>query len=94
MIGQTHFEYFTAPSGVSSINNEDDARVSAEHCLPVLKEKLSDFDAFLVCCYSEHPLVPRLRSELAKLGSAKPVTGIFEASIATCFQSINPYDSL
>lgn len=37
--------------------------------------------------------MPRLRSELAKLGTPKPVTGIFEASIATCFQSINPYDS-
>ncbi|CAK4032346.1 Hypothetical predicted protein [Lecanosticta acicola] len=89
----THFEYFTAPDGVPSINNGDDARVSAEHCLLALKQKLPDFDAFLVCCYSEHPLVAQLRTELAKLGSAKPVSGIFEASIATCLQAINPHDS-
>ncbi|KAF2161835.1 hypothetical protein M409DRAFT_58903 [Zasmidium cellare ATCC 36951] len=89
----THFEYFTAPSGVPSINNEDDAAVSAEHCLPVLKQKLNEFDAFLVCCYSQHPLVPELRNELAKAGLYKPVTGIFESSVSTCLQSLNNYDS-
>ncbi|KAK5123185.1 hypothetical protein LTR85_003383 [Meristemomyces frigidus] len=88
----TRFEYFTAPSGVKSINDEDDAAVSAKACLPALKEKLDDFDGFLVCCYSEHPLVPQLRSELDKLGPTgyrKAVTGIFEASLAVCLQSIN-----
>ncbi|EME49130.1 hypothetical protein DOTSEDRAFT_30431 [Dothistroma septosporum NZE10] len=90
---RTHFEFFTAPSGVPSINNEDDAATSAEHCLPAVKARLADHDAFLVCCYSQHPLVPQLRSELARLGSHKPVAGIFEASISTCLQSINTYDA-
>lgn len=76
-----------------SINNEDDAAVSAEHCLPALKQKLNDHDAFLVCCYSQHPLVPELRNELAKVGLNKPVAGIFESSVATSLQSLNSYDS-
>ncbi|TKA39360.1 hypothetical protein B0A54_10378 [Friedmanniomyces endolithicus] len=90
---QTHFKYFTAPSGVPSINNESDATVSARICQSTLEGKLQDHDAFLVCCYSQHPLVPLLRAELAKLGlNHKPVTGIFEASVAACLQSIDPLD--
>ncbi|KAF2722815.1 hypothetical protein K431DRAFT_265929 [Polychaeton citri CBS 116435] len=89
----TLFEYFTAPSGVSSINNEDDAAVSAEACLPDLKSKLHEVDGFLICCYSQHPLVHQLRRELAERNlTGKAVTGIFEASVATCIQSINPHD--
>ncbi|KAK0262883.1 Protein dcg1 [Friedmanniomyces endolithicus] len=89
----THFTYFTAPSGVPSINNEHDAAVSARICASTLEGKLQDHDASLVCCYSKHPLVPLLRAELAKLGlDHKPVTGIFEASVAACLQSINPQD--
>ncbi|KAK3636216.1 Protein dcg1 [Elasticomyces elasticus] len=85
----THFEYFTAPSGVTSINNEEDAAVSAKACLPALRDKLKDHDAFLVCCYSQHPLVSQLRAELVQRGMGnKSVTGIFEASVAACLQSI------
>jgi Asp/Glu/hydantoin racemase len=65
--------------------------------LPSLKDKLSDYDAFLVCCYSQHPLVSALRHEIAERNlntnhgnTSKAVTGIFEASVATCLQSINP----
>ena len=77
---------------MTSINNEDDAALSAEACLPALLQKLNDFDGFLVCCYSHHPLVAILRSEMSKLdpnSPRKPVTGIFESSIATCLQSLN-----
>jgi Asp/Glu/hydantoin racemase len=75
---------------VPSINKEDDAAISAEACLPALKEKLPNFSAFLVCCYSAHPLVPKLRSLLEGSGrSGALVTGIFEASVAVCLQSIN-----
>jgi Asp/Glu/hydantoin racemase len=77
---------------VPSINDEDDAAESAKHCLPVLKKQLADYDAFLVCCYSHHPLVALLRAEVAKAGFRKPVTGIFEASVATCLQGINAAD--
>jgi Asp/Glu/hydantoin racemase len=77
---------------VPSINDEDDAAISAKHCLPALLEVLADYDAFLVCCYSHHPLVALLRAEVAKAGFKKPVTGIFEASVATCLQSIDATD--
>lgn len=50
---------------------------------------LADYDAFLVCCYSNHPLVSQLRKALTEQGLSKPVTGIFEASIATCLQAID-----
>jgi Asp/Glu/hydantoin racemase len=66
--------------------------VSTKACLPALEKILDKHDGFLVCCYSQHPLVPALRAELIKLGPAgdsKHVTGIFEASIAVCMQSVN-----
>ncbi|CZT16760.1 related to hydantoin racemase (Dcg1) [Ramularia collo-cygni] len=85
----TTYEYFTAPSGVPSINNEDDAVVSASHCLPALEDKLSKYNAFLVCCYSHHPLVSLLRSALNDQNLHATVTGIFEASVAISLQSIN-----
>lgn len=75
---------------MSSINNEHDAAISAEECLPALKKQLDQYTGFLVCCYSQHPLVPQLRSEFASAGlSGNAVTGIFEASVATCLQSID-----
>ncbi len=64
--------------------------MSANACLPTLKQKLNDYDAFLVCCYSQHPLVALVRAELVEVGlTGKAVTGILEASIATCLQSID-----
>lgn len=73
-----------------SINNEEDAAVSVEHCLPHLFQELSSYDGFLVCCYSNHPLVAALRSELQKRSlRPKAVTGIFEASVATCLQTLS-----
>ena len=54
----TSFDFFTAPSGVPSINNEADAAVSAKACLPTLQKQIHAYDAFLICCYSQHPLVP------------------------------------
>merc|ERR1711862_609486 len=89
---ETTHDFFTAPSGPKSINNEDDAAESAKHCLPVLRERsdLEKHDGFLVACYSKHPLVPILKEEAAIRTSNKPVTGIFEASVATSLQLIHP----
>jgi len=86
----TAHEYFTAPSGPKSINNEDDAHESVEHCLPALRKALERYDGFLVACYSQHPLVPLLKNEAAVQKSRKPVTGIFEASVSTSLQVIHP----
>ncbi|KIV99475.1 uncharacterized protein PV09_08895 [Verruconis gallopava] len=91
-LNETSCAYFTAPSGPRSINNEDDAAESAKHCLPVLRETnaFEQHDGFLVACYSKHPLVHLLKDEPAIRASNKPVTGIFESSVATSLQLIHP----
>jgi len=91
----TTYTFFTAPSGPRSINNEDDAAESATHCLPALKkdQALEHHDGILVACYSQHPLVPQLKSEPAVNQARKPVTGIFEASVATSLQIIHPEET-
>ncbi|KAK4939356.1 Protein dcg1 [Elasticomyces elasticus] len=81
------FTFFTSPSpGIASINSPKDASRSAEFCLPKLIPLLDHHDAFLVACYSQHPLVPQLKNEYAERGAStsverKYVTGIFEASV-------------
>ncbi|KAF2873656.1 hydantoin racemase-like protein [Massariosphaeria phaeospora] len=86
----TAHEYFTAPSGPKSINNEDDAAESVSHCLPGLQAVLDQHDGYLVACYSHHPLVPLLKEQSAVKKSRKPVTGIFEASVGASLQIIHP----
>ncbi|KAJ4290616.1 hypothetical protein N0V90_010834 [Kalmusia sp. IMI 367209] len=86
----TAHEYFTAPSGPKSINDEDDAVESVKHCLPEVQKLIDQHDGFLVACYSKHPLVPILKDEKAVKSSRKPVTGIFEASVSTSLQLIHP----
>ncbi|KAK6443404.1 Protein dcg1 [Oleoguttula sp. CCFEE 5521] len=89
----TTFTFYTAPSGVPSINNEDDAAVSVNGCSPSLLPYLPTHDAFLVCCYSKHPLVDHLRESLATVGlHHKPVTGIFEASVSSALQSTGMHE--
>jgi len=75
----TQIQTYTAPSGPPSINNEDDALESAKIVLKDLEANLSDYDAYLVACYSVHPLVGMLRD---KISPQIHVTGIFEASIS------------
>ncbi|KAF1973796.1 hypothetical protein BU23DRAFT_463278 [Bimuria novae-zelandiae CBS 107.79] len=86
----TAHEYFTAPSGPKSINDEDDAADSVKHCLPELEKVLDKHDGFLVACYSKHPLVPILKDQKAIKSGRKAVTGIFEASVSTSLQIIHP----
>lgn len=73
--------YFTAPTGVNSINSSADCHLSAAEVLPFLlnpsSNLLESHSAILIACYSEHPLVP-----LVKQHTTKPVTGIFQASVA------------
>jgi Asp/Glu/hydantoin racemase len=87
---QTQHTYFTAPSGPASINNEHDAAESARHCLEPLLPLLETHDAFLVCCYSAHPLVGQLKARPEIASRRKPVTGIFEASVSSSLQAIGP----
>jgi len=83
----------TATQGIPSINSPGDAAVSAQVCLPHLLPLIPHHDAFLVACYSQHPLVSLLKSacgEFTRGAGArgagvgvrkKYVTGIFEASV-------------
>lgn len=89
------YTFFTCPAGpggIASINSPSDAAKSAEVCLPHVLPQVPHHDAFLVACYSQHPLVGMLRRECAKLrreatkggggaGARKYVSGIFEASV-------------
>lgn len=115
------FDYFTAPSsesvtlhdgrvvhGTSSINSAEDSANSALHCWPFIEPLIPEYDAFLVACYSAHPLVGMLKREIKRLEKAahldesssgkrrrhKYVTGIFEASIATSLFLISSFQLL
>jgi len=82
--------FYTGPEGCPySINNEDDADTSDQ---VIYREDLQDphsrepeFDAYLVACYSAHPLVKTLRDAFP----SRHVMGILEASIITAL-SIGP----
>lgn len=58
--------------------------------MPTLRPLFGRYDAFLVACYSQHPLVPLLKEEPTIKAGHKPVTGIFEASVGASLQSIHP----
>lgn len=81
-------DYFTAPDGPASINNEDDAEESSRHCKPHLLPILDRYDGFVVACYSLHPLVEWLQEKTAVSEQSKPVWGIFQASVIASLQAI------
>lgn len=80
-------EYYTGPTSTvppapPSINNHYDAVLSSDACLQDFLENnpkyLTDFDGYLIACYSDHPLV----SQLQKLVRPSVVVmGIFQASM-------------
>ena len=103
------FGYFTAPvtttlgldgkeiRGIPSINCGNDSSLSALHCFPYIKDLLDAYDAFLVACYSAHPLVGMLKREISRQAHdiknpRKYVTGIFEASVSTCLALTRDFD--
>lgn len=77
---------FTAPpTAPSAIEGRADAVLSAADCFralhPLVVQDGSQggpprFDAFLVACFSAHPLIPMLREEFAQ-----PAIGIMEAAL-------------
>ncbi|KAK3671187.1 Protein dcg1 [Recurvomyces mirabilis] len=85
-----NYTYFTAPTGVPSINSTQDGTISTEACYTPLLTLLETHDAVLIACYSGHPLVPALRTYLSSLPATtsavkcRYITGILETSIAAC----------
>ncbi|MCJ1417359.1 hypothetical protein MMC32_003702 [Xylographa parallela] len=76
---------FTAPAPApSAIEGHLDGVLSAAECIRALLPHLHDagddsrpkYDAFLVACFSAHPLIAALREEVAG-----PVVGIMEAAL-------------
>ncbi|KAJ5901910.1 hypothetical protein N7495_002438 [Penicillium taxi] len=102
------FQYFTAPNEptivnghtyapIDSINSGEDSAKSAMNCWSVLN-LISQFDAFLVACYSAHPLVGLLREHILEEEKTAPaqgkkyVIGIFEASITASLSLISGFN--
>ncbi|CCH41151.1 Glutamate racemase [Wickerhamomyces ciferrii] len=80
---KTKLEFYTGPSTAPpEIDGPETSRQSTEACFPDLRDNHMKHDGYLVCCYSDHPLIYKLR-EITK----KPVQGIYQASIT--FASTN-----
>ncbi|CAN8104896.1 unnamed protein product [Discula destructiva] len=72
---------FTAPpTAPSAVEGRADAVLSSADCFralrPIIAAAQPPFDAFLVACFSAHPLIPMLREELTQ-----PTIGIMEAAL-------------
>ncbi|KAL8292415.1 hypothetical protein RQP46_001027 [Phenoliferia psychrophenolica] len=84
--------YYTAPSGVASINSWADCRNSSIAVLSSFRGTTllspSTTSGILVCCYSVHPLVAFLKE-----ATPVPVVGIFEASVSTALLLLPKTDS-
>ncbi|TFK40043.1 Asp/Glu/hydantoin racemase [Crucibulum laeve] len=75
----TTLTFYTAPSNAPpSINDATTGVLTAAACIEDIEAKglINQFDGFLVCCFSDHPLVHILREK-----TAKPAIGILEAAI-------------
>ena len=107
------FDYFTPSKevvtlpdgrvihGIPSIDSGEDSAKSALYCKPFVLPLVAKYDAFLVACYSAHPLVGILKDEIAKVEEKastgqrrKYVTGIFEASVITSLSMISSFHFL
>lgn len=97
-----HFDYFTAPNQsvtlpdggviepVPSINSGDDSVQSAQHCRPFVEPLIPKYDAFLVACYSAHPLVGMLRSTIKALENKARQSDSGTLQVFADGQEINP----
>ncbi|KAL1978055.1 hypothetical protein VTN31DRAFT_914 [Thermomyces dupontii] len=92
------FDYFTAHttttklpdgreiSGLPSINSGADSIQSALHVRPHIEALVSasDYDGFLVACFSAHPLVGMIKDMIRRHDKKRVyVTGIFEVGVST-----------
>jgi Asp/Glu/hydantoin racemase len=68
------------------LQNQEDIDRSTEACLHLLPSVVEDYDAFLLACYADHPLVAQLQSQVG----SKPVVGIFEASVQAALDALEP----
>lgn len=72
----TQFKAVNSKSGPRSIESIYDAILSSPGTLEIVIEEGKDYDAFLMACYADHPVIAAVR-EITN----KPVLGIAEASM-------------
>jgi Asp/Glu/hydantoin racemase len=74
----TELTFYTGPpEAPPEIDGPETSKKSTEACLPdLLKNYVDHYDGYLICCYSDHPLIYELRNH-----TEKPVLGIFQASV-------------
>lgn len=85
--------FMTAPKDApATIDNEIDAEKSAKACMNLFKsnpKKFLCFDGYLICCFSDHPLIYQLRDYFKNLKMNSPVIlGIFQSSITFALSQI------
>lgn len=78
---QAEVEYYTAPAPAPKEIVTTNGQLSADVCLKDIRERGLDhgYDGYLVCCFSNHQLVPELLAV-----SKVPVAGIMDASLIHC----------
>lgn len=82
---------------IDSINSSVDSAKTAWVCRNTI-QYIPDFDAFLVACYSAHPLVGILHRAIAEYETEhdtqrhRYVTGIFEASVTTSLSLVSAFN--
>ncbi|PYH99667.1 hypothetical protein BO71DRAFT_394146 [Aspergillus ellipticus CBS 707.79] len=111
------FDYYTAPAsesvqltdgrvmhGVPSIDSGEDSVRSALYCMPFLEPLVSEYEGFIVACFSAHPLVGMLKEKVRSIEDEeslglpsemkvkkKYVTGIFEAGVLASLGVISSF---
>ncbi|KAI0774846.1 Asp/Glu/hydantoin racemase [Trametes elegans] len=88
-----HFHTGTAELSPPSVDDWTTSVLSAAHTFETLRPLFQDsqdgtreYDAYLVACFSDHPLVEMLREQ-----TTKPVLGIFEASVMQALALGQPF---
>jgi Asp/Glu/hydantoin racemase len=74
--GVTVYGFTATPPAPSAIEGRVDAILSSAECLRKIVPIKHRFDAFLVACFSNHPLISALREEVEA-----PVLGIMESAL-------------
>lgn len=80
------YTFFTCPEPQTPLTSLEGIAESARLCFPHILPYFDTHDAFLVACFSRHPLVGKLQAEINQRKAksrAQAVTGIFEASVTT-----------
>lgn len=83
---QVEFKFYTGPpEAPKEINGNETSVLSERAVLPDLLKKgiIDKYDGFLVCCYSDHPLIHSLGKH-----TDKPILGIMQATLL--YALLNP----